>query len=530
MSLKHRFFLPILSGLLIALAYIPFYPILGLIALVPLWLAMDQARSYREVFLQSWWSQFIFSLIGFHWVAQTAHDFGYLPWSLSVLVLVGFASLVHLHFCLAGCLWFFLKNRFMLTGFRSDLLKLVCLFLTESYWPMIFPWNFGYSWLSSSLWLAQTAELWGFVGLSFWVMLSNVYIKNFGLLLQARQLTKAGWTMLIWFSFFIAFNALGYILKTSVPGGDRQLHIGVVQANIGNFEKIQAEHSHRFQDVIVDKYLQASERLLQTAPNLDLLVWPETAIPVSVDSRNPQHYLLRRIETWLAEKNLPLLSGVFYRDSHIYNGAGLWLPSQGLQQSYKKSLLLAWGETVPFTENFPSLQRQLQSWIPALSFFGKGSGPVPLPLNSINLGLQICYEGIHPDFVRELKNQGAQIFINLTNDSWFGKYFEPYQHMYMTLARSIEHRIPSLRVTNTGISTAIAADGSLLQRSPIGEEWVGSFSLAVRSLPPTTLYQRIGAAVPWLLSLVTLMAIVILQRNKQKSSSIQQAQFVSKDV
>ena len=93
------------------------------------------------------------------------------------------------------------------------------------------------------------------------------------------------------------------------------------------------------------------------------------------------------------------------------------------------------------------------------------------------MGAQICYESLFPGFSRSLAELGAQFIVNVTNDSWYGSWQEPYQHMYMTLARGVEFRRPVLRVTNTGISTVSLASGEILERSPIHQPWAGLYEV-----------------------------------------------------
>jgi apolipoprotein N-acyltransferase len=39
---------------------------------------------------------------------------------------------------------------------------------------------------------------------------------------------------------------------------------------------------------------------------------------------------------------------------------------------------------------------------------------------------------LHP-FAKELASLGANVIINVANDSWYGWWQEPYQHLYMTI-------------------------------------------------------------------------------------------------
>jgi len=104
--------------------------------------------------------------------------------------------------------------------------------------------------------------------------------------------------------------------------------------------------------------------------------------------------------------------------------------------------------------------------------------------------------GALPRFLRGLADRGAQIFVNVTNDSWFGAPAEPYQHLWMTLARGVEFRRPVVRATNTGISAAMRADGTFLGGSPIGEEWHGLYAIHTGRIPrpPSTSESASGSS------------------------------------
>lgn len=65
----------------------------------------------------------------------------------------------------------------------------------------------------------------------------------------------------------------------------------------------------------------------------------------------------------------------------------------------------------------------------------------------------------------------------------------------MTLGRAIEYRRPLLRATNTGISTVVLANGTILEKSPLNKEWTGLYKIPYKKNPPSTFYQLY----PWLI-------------------------------
>src|SRR4051794_35394248 len=98
-----RYRLPILSGILIGTSYIPFPPWTLFFCLVPLWsFYLEHPLEPKRIFIAGWISQFLLTLIGFHWIAHTAYAFGHMPWSVSLIVLLGFCTFAHLHIPIAG--------------------------------------------------------------------------------------------------------------------------------------------------------------------------------------------------------------------------------------------------------------------------------------------------------------------------------------------------------------------------------------------------------------------------------------------
>ncbi|GIL18705.1 MAG: hypothetical protein BroJett040_24560 [Oligoflexia bacterium] len=385
--------------------------------------------------------------------------------------------------------------------------------LGEMFWPSMFPWNLGYPllWIKSPM--AQTADHIGFNGLSYLMLLSSAMIAWLWLK-KDKKLTIIGISGLG--LTLTVLHLWGFYLKSQWSNPEQKIRILQVQANIGNLEKYYAEKGVGFQQEILNQYFQLTERQLgQTVTDgnkADLVIWPETAFP---DYLNP-HFLTRpypaQFISFLRKIQTPILTGgyskVFTPNGQQKNHNALFLyDGQGQQMSdpYNKTNLLVFGEYVPFGEIFPLLKKLN----PGGEGWDKGSGPQIMNFGSIRLGPQICYESLYPEFSRKLSQMGAEILVNVTNDSWFGPTFEPYQHLYMTLARAIEMRRPLVRNTNTGITTAILADGTVLQQSKTFEPWAGSFDIVFQKDPDQTFFSRFGAWLPLFILLFMGFAIII---------------------
>jgi apolipoprotein N-acyltransferase len=138
---------------------------------------------------------------------------------------------------------------------------------------------------------------------------------------------------------------------------------------------------------------------------------------------------------------------------------------------------------------------------------------VQLAHKKITLGPQICYESLNPRFSRGLAEKGAQILFNVTNDSWFGWWAEPFQHQIMTLARAVEVRRPLVRSTNTGISSVILANGQMLENSPINSVWAHTYEVKYLEKPPLSFYTKWGHF-DWIFWLLVMIGLILTYRNK----------------
>ncbi|MES1205235.1 MAG: nitrilase-related carbon-nitrogen hydrolase, partial [Pseudomonadota bacterium] len=85
------------------------------------------------------------------------------------------------------------------------------------------------------------------------------------------------------------------------------------------------------------------------------------------------------------------------------------------------------------------------------------------------LGPLICYEDILPGFTRGAAKLAPNLLVNITNDAWFGKTAEPYQHLALSVFRSVEHRLEMVRAVNTGVSAHIDAVGRVRVAGPAAD-------------------------------------------------------------
>jgi apolipoprotein N-acyltransferase len=502
--------LPILAGVLQATSYIPFPPWGLFFCLVPLWFFWIKS-DLKKIVVGTLVCAFVASLIGFHWITITIHDFGKLPWSVSILGLTAFSLIANIYLVFAAITWSLLS---LLIDRRIGLWLIpfiTALFIT--FFPALFPWNFGYAWIYANLPGAQLSDIFGVVSLATATVLINFLVF---MALKEKKYVSYGLSALV---FFIGLNALGILRLNYLPKEEQSVRVMIVQANIGNLEKQKSMSGYNFREKVITKYINLSNKTLAQSKELssiapvDLVVWPETAYPSYVDTSDIENSapILYRF----AYENAVALATGFYdiENSDRVANAILYIDNKGqvAARPTHKTILLAFGEYLPGSDWFPGLKKVL----PQVADFIRGPGPEVRNLNDINLGPLICYESLYPWFTRDLANQKANIILNVTNDSWYDDRFEPLQHLYITAGRALENRRPLIRSTNTGLSTVIKSDGQPMAISPRSKEWTGVYNVSYPDKNYQTIYQKWGRNFHHLALLFTTLTLIIIGRLKK---------------
>jgi apolipoprotein N-acyltransferase len=180
---------------------------------------------------------------------------------------------------------------------------------------------------------------------------------------------------------------------------------------------------------------------------------------------------------------------VLFNSALLSNGTG------EVTGRYDKQFLLAFGEYLPFGEQFPKLYEISRN----SGRFTPGKTLAPLPLGKYGIATFICYEDISSSFVRSIVKTGdTDLLVNITNDAWFGDTTEPWIHLALAKMRAIEHRRFLVRSTNSGVSAFVDPVGRLVKNT--GTFRKEAIATEVAWLRPTTLYGILGDALWWLLS------------------------------
>jgi apolipoprotein N-acyltransferase len=418
--------------------------------------------------------------------------------------------------------------------------------------------------------LAQSADLLGVYFVSFLVaMVAGLLVDG----LRARR-DKATPR-----AFVVAAVVVGAAHLTNLVYGGWRLSqaatlsagpvVLAIQTNLPQDNKVAWLPRQQVEDLarFIDQTERAFAAAVEEGARPDVVIWPETMLPgyglepgtietLVEGGYFPGDAFSRAVEGLAERLGTPLLvgsptylglrpaDGRWQWDAH-YNSAYL-IDGRPPYQRYDKFFLTPFGETMPYISKWPWLEGKMLAVgaegmrfdldsNPSLKRLGlRWARPAEAPPGDSDLGgrasltvaTPICFEDTVAGVCRRMVYPGpgktADLFVNLSNDGWFGPHDAGRrQHAQAARFRCVENRVPMIRAVNTGLSSAIDSCGRL--RAAVGP---GRYGTARRSgwllaeLPldaRRTLYGRVGDAWAWacLAGVVALGAWTVISNGRE---------------
>jgi apolipoprotein N-acyltransferase len=483
------------------LAWMPL-PILALAGLMLVWRATP-GRKIAAV------HGFCFGLglflFGVSWVYVSLAEFGGMPEVLAAFATLLFCMILALYPAAVG----YAQERIGGSFPARALLSIPALWMLSEWLRDAvtgFPWlAFGYAQVANDP-FAALAPVAGVFGVSLASALASgllaVLLASLDDTVRPTQLVAARIRVIRGAAAILTLLALcagGYVLRDiawTAPAGP-PLKVALLQGNIAQ--------NLKFEDEWYDNTL-ASYRKLAFSTDAKLIVWPETAIPRLEDQVDPD--FLEDLRKHAAANRADMLIGMPARDSagNFYNS--VFSLGASPVQSYSKYHLVPFGEFFP--AGFHWLLAVLR--IP-LSDFARGTdNPQPLAVAGQQVAVDICYEdAFGEEIIRQLPR--ATMLVNVSNIAWFGHSIAPAQHLQISQMRALETGRPMLRATNTGMTAAIDAHGTVTQVLPQYTE--GVLVAMVQPYAGSTPFVRWGNAPALVLAVFMLaMALAIARRTE----------------
>ncbi len=528
MNVFFQVFCALFSGILTSLA-IPnemFHfgsPIFAAVALVPLYIAVREARSYKSAAALFALDALITHLLSSFWLANFK-DFAIFTLGASAF---GTACIE----AMAGCLFFapfkkaqgISRKQIRAQGtslpsaaFSSQNINFTIFWFASA--RVVYEWAkstgfLAYPWGTLSMGafrakaLMQSADIFGTYGITFLfafisgtlaeTILSLRYEKKFARK-EMRHCQRCAIVLLACFVIYGAFR-LGQERKVV-----KTVNAVLVQQNRDPWvDKDDAESIKTSIELTED----GIEEFAEEGTRPDIVVWSEAVLR----SAFPNAYIRytvrpqdRPLIPFIKESDVPfLIGGSFTLDKKKgrHANSALMFDREGMFRGY-------YGKThlVPFAEVIPGVEYPLVSafmkkvvgfsngWFPGNEFTlfeleadaveDKGNPPSkiidlsqdavsaqkPPERTKVRISTPICFEDAFPDICGPFHALGAELFLNITDDSWSKTYSAEYQHFVVAAFRAIEYRTTLVRSTNSGFTAVVDPCGRILESIPLFEK------------------------------------------------------------
>ena len=192
--------------------------------------------------------------------------------------------------------------------------------------------------------------------------------------------------------------------------------------------------------------------------NADLIIFPEGAFPTILDFDQKTKMFLK----WTSsKKNCSIIAGTYCNSKDMLtNCAVSILPNDDNLSFYHKERLVPFGEYVPFYKGLPSPLKKFADYIIG-DGFSEGKGKEVLKTNIGTAGVNVCFEIVYPEIIRNFSLKGAKFIINISDLSWFSSDHIKKQFLSFAVFRAIENRKPIIVGSNNGISSFIESNGQI---------------------------------------------------------------------
>ena len=524
----------------------PWRAIFAWFALAPLiWAVLSDActhgpRPLRRAFLLAYLCGVLWYMGNCYWIYDTMLIHGGLPPVVSLLLLLGFSLVLGLYFGLFG---FGLQLVRRATG--STRLALV---FAPFLWVALelagaritsVPWDqLGYSQVDNGI-LTLLAPWTGVYGISFVLVAANALFA-WRWLIRSKPVVPGTprWRLRAlfggetWAVFGICLIVFFYLsglawappkpetTSTAVliqPDLDVE-HTGFWsgpgewQQHIADFIKLGGETCKIYIAGIPQTGASEGEIVCPPYPtHPDLIAWPESPAPYF--EQDPR-FLRSMADVAPAEQAPLVVNGIgsdFDREDGKWRDyvSAMVFDAGGKEVGrYDKIHLVPYGEYIPFAKLFffaHKLTGKVSAFTPGddrkVFHLADGKGAMH------RYGIFICYEAVFADEVRQFARNGAEVFVNLSDDGWYGDTSAPWQHLNMTRMRAIENRRWILRATNNGVTAAIDPYGRVRQSIP--RHKVDALPAEFGYRDDITFYAAHGDVFAWLCVAASLAGAVI---------------------
>lgn len=536
-------------------------PFFGLIALIPFYIAISKAKSYKESFYLGLLHAFFTHILSSYWLKNFQ---GFAIFTLGASA-VG-TALIEGAVCLFLYYPFSKQNSlFSFKKLRNYEIPVKIFWFAGIY--VLYEWYksigfLGYPWGTLPMtairmnFLVQIVDICGTWGITFLFALFSAFIGEAVIFSTKKQIFKSadnifslkvsGSFVCIIFGISIVYGAFQYN-KNYEP--IKQLNAVLVQHNMDTYrsnEELSILEAQKLTEKGIEKF---KEEGLKT----DLVVWSEGILNKYFPYSIPYYENFPNQEpliSFIKKQHTPFVIGgalTIDREKHKYgNAAGLFNENGKYIGSYLKIHLVPFAESIPFVE-----YEAVRKFIKKIAGFSYGWTPgekytlfdIPIsdkntvdtssvevlstnprnnvkPKPTVKISTPICFDDAFCSVCRGLFLAGSEVFINITNDSWSKTQSAEYQHYAISKFRSMETRTTLVRCTNSGFTVVVDPRGKIIDSLPLFESSVLNAKIPVYKRT-MTFYARFGNWLPYSILILSFFYILFLENYKKKNEILE---------
>lgn len=342
----------------------------------------------------------------------------------------------------------------------------------------------GFPWLSFSLSQSTCPYIWkvsqiaGAKGISFLLVFSNFFLFT----LISKKLKTISLSL---FFFLIIF--LGLIFYKPQLKKEGNLKVMLIQPGIITEEVKNVE-------MPVNILLKMTEKNIKNS-KVDIVIWPEGSYSSDIFSNKK---ILMKIKRMCRKNNVSLIMGTFRKENGKFYNTALFLNKRKIE-FYDKMHLVPYGEFIP-GGRWGLIKKIFTSYAGYIPEIERGKGIKIFEIKGVKISPLICYENIFSEITNNMVKKGNNVFIVITNDSWFGNSFGPYQHFYQNALRASETGRFFIQCALSGVSGITSEKGKIIKKININKKGIVFFNIPVFS--GTTGYVKYGDIPLFILALI----------------------------
>lgn len=433
--------------------------IAGVVAFAPILAHLSNVRGLGTVVAWAVGAYGLTVLLNCAWLVSTLTSFLSFGTAEGIAVLLGFSLLEGGRFGLSVGLARLVTGQPGLgNGSTTEIAALAgAMVIVDAIYPQLFPWPLGVP-LVGSLPFMQAVSFVGPSSLTLFVALGSGALAAVLRCRENARFAAAAAGGLVVLGFILGLMRL-HRAPPSTTADEPTLRVGLVQGGTPPLEKRANPRA------VVTRHVNLTQELLRREPEVDLVVWSETAVAQPIEVNRWPSVLRRRLGFVVKS---PILVGATLAStgadgsSRRHNSAVVLTQQSApcARCRYDKQRL------VPFAETKRIFGRQvgrLSTWGGDLS---ASEMQQPLEISGVRLATYICYEALDAELVRRRVQAArpADVLVNITNDGWFGDSAGRALHFALGNLRAVEQGRYLVRVAETGISGVVDPWGRVVSR------------------------------------------------------------------